>query len=277
MVLSEIADRVWVTTADASAAGGAAGVVAGVEGLLVVGSSQSTSLEADGLAAAVAALDRGPVLTVALTHVEGASGLRGPAREQLRAVANAWPGAELLAHEGAAPSEDGGSGGGSALACRTFSAAAVVDLGARVVEVIHPGAGHGAGAGVVRVPDADVVWVGELVTGPGREDGRGVPEFGPACYPLAWPSTLDVVLDLLTSASVVVPSRGRLVGRGYVEEQRNDIGLVSQTVRDLAAAGVPATEALERGDWPYPRERLVEAVRRGYAALPPGARQLPRA
>ncbi|MCW2791064.1 MAG: hypothetical protein JWO76_162, partial [Nocardioides sp.] len=29
--------------------------------------------------------------------------------------------------------------------------------------------------------------------------------------------------------------------------------------------------------WPYPAEQLVHAVRRGYAQLPPGGRQLPMA
>ena len=38
-----------------------------------------------------------------------------------------------------------------------------LDLGDRVVELIHPGRGHTAGDLVVRVPDADVMVAGDLV------------------------------------------------------------------------------------------------------------------
>ena len=59
----------------------------------------------------------------------------------------------------------------------------------------------------------------------GRRPGRGVraartgvPGFGGDCYPMEWPLTLDVVLGLLTSASVVVPGHGAPVDREFVEE-----------------------------------------------------------
>jgi hypothetical protein len=38
-----------------------------------------------------------------------------------------------------------------------------VDLGDRAVEVLHPGRGHTAGDAVVRVPDSDVLFAGDLV------------------------------------------------------------------------------------------------------------------
>ena len=42
------------------------------------------------------------------------------------------------------------------------------DLGDRYVEAVHPGRGHSAGDVVVRVPDADVVYAGDIVEDPGR-------------------------------------------------------------------------------------------------------------
>ena len=45
----------------------------------------------------------------------------------------------------------------------TFSSARAVDLGDRLVELVHPGRGHTAGDVVVRVSDADVVFAGDLV------------------------------------------------------------------------------------------------------------------
>lgn len=278
MLLTEISDGIWVTSARPAPDDARAGVVAGADGVLVVGSSQRVGAQEGGLAAAVAGLGRGPVQAVILTHVESAAGAEGAPAHDLGAVSAVWPGAQVLVHEDASAYGGPAAGEPTPPPRRTFSAAAVVDLGGRLVEVVHPGGGHGVGAAVVRVADADVVWVGALVAGPAEAGGEGaVPDFGTTCRPLAWPSTLDVILDLLTPSSVVVPGHGHLVDRGYVEQQRNEVGLVSQTLRDLAAAGVPAAEALQRGDWPYPREQLAEAVRRGYDALPRGARQLPRA
>ena len=45
----------------------------------------------------------------------------------------------------------------------TFSSAPVIDLGDRMVELVHPGRGHTGGDLVVRVPDADVLLAGDLV------------------------------------------------------------------------------------------------------------------
>jgi glyoxylase-like metal-dependent hydrolase (beta-lactamase superfamily II) len=155
----------------------------------------------------------------------------------------------------------------------TFSSAKVLDLGGRLVELVHPGRGHTAGDVVVRVGDADLVFAGDLVEESAARSG--VPGFGEDCFPLEWPATLDLVVGLLTERSVVVPGHGLPVGRGFVEEQRSAIGVVAETVRDLASRGVPVGDALEQAEWPYPREELVHAVRRGYEQLPRAGRSLP--
>ena len=101
--------------------------------------------------------------------------------------------------------------------------------------------------------------------------------YGSDCYPLEWPHSLDTVLGLLTPRTVVVPGHGAPVDRDFVEQQRNDIGLVAQAVLDLAARGLPVEQALVAGAWPWEAERLEQAVVRGYAQLPRGHRQLPMA
>jgi glyoxylase-like metal-dependent hydrolase (beta-lactamase superfamily II) len=150
-----------------------------------------------------------------------------------------------------------------------FSSAVALDLGDRWVELVHPGRGHTAGDLVVRVPDADVLLAGDLV------EESGPPGLGDDSYPLEWPLSLDIVLGLTTTGSVVVPGHGAPVDRDFVEEQRNTIGIVAETIRDLATRGVPVTQALEAGEWPYPREQLVSAVRRGYEHLPRSQKRLP--
>jgi glyoxylase-like metal-dependent hydrolase (beta-lactamase superfamily II) len=151
----------------------------------------------------------------------------------------------------------------------TFSSAVALDLGDRLVELVHPGRGHTAGDLVVRVPDADLVLAGDLV------EESGPPNLGDDSYPMEWPLSLDIVLGLLTPSSVVVPGHGAVVDREFVEEQRNTIGIVAETIRDLATRGVPLAEALEAGDWPYPSEHLANAVRRGYEHLPRSQKRLP--
>ncbi len=153
----------------------------------------------------------------------------------------------------------------------TFSSVRVLDLGDRQVELIHPGRGHTGGDAVIRIGDADIVLAGDLV------EESGPPAFGVDCHPLDWPGTLDVVINLVARDTVVVPGHGAIVDRDFVEQQRQDVAITAQTIRDLAAAGVPVDRALAEGEWPFPREALTHAVPRGYEQLPPGGRSLPLA
>jgi glyoxylase-like metal-dependent hydrolase (beta-lactamase superfamily II) len=151
----------------------------------------------------------------------------------------------------------------------TFSSAAVLDLGDRAVELVHPGRGHTSGDLVLRVPDADVVLAGDLV------EESAQPSIGDDAWPMEWPLTLDIVLGLTTPATVVVPGHGLPVDREFVDAQRHELGVIAETIRDLASRGVPVAEALETGEWPWPRELLATAVRRGYEHLPRSQKRLP--
>ena len=153
----------------------------------------------------------------------------------------------------------------------TFSSVTVLDLGDRLVELAHPGRGHTAGDLVVRIPDADVVLAGDLI------EESASPSYGTDCHPLDWAGTLDVVIGLVGTGTVVVPGHGAVVDRDFCEQQRQDVAITAQTIRDLAAAGIPVTRALDEGEWPFPRETLALAVERGYAALPRAVRGLPMA
>ncbi len=283
MPFTEVADRVWVAPqpwCDVNVC-----VVGGESGLLVVDTAGSVAAAAP-VVADVRRLGAA-VLAVATTHWHFDHTF-GTA-----AFLDAWPGVPVHAHETAgeelarwgeqtraAMAADPAEQHAAGLAATTLvapdrlcSAVAVVDLGGRVVELVHPGRGHTGGDLVVRVPEADVVLAGDLV----EEAGAGVPGYGPDCHPLAWPATLDVVLDLVGPGTVVVPGHGRPVDRGFVEDQRDGVGRVAQGVLDRAAAGLGPDAALAEGEWPYPRRLLADAVRRGYEALPPGARRLPLA
>jgi glyoxylase-like metal-dependent hydrolase (beta-lactamase superfamily II) len=250
----EIAERCWV--ARSALLDLTVGLVGGDRGLLVV-DSQTSEAAARRMVEQIRALRAGDVVAVVNTH--------GHAHHTVGNVVltESYDAPPVHAHEDAAVPT----------ATETFSSAKVVDLGDRLVELIHPGRGHSAGDAVVRVGDADVLFAGDLVEESAARGG--VPGYGEDCFPMDWPATLDLLIGLLTPATTVVPGHGRPVGRDFVEEQRGAIGVVAETVRDLAGRGVPVGEALASAQWPYPAEALAHAVRRGYAHLPRTSRTLP--
>src|SRR5918997_4214760 len=79
----------------------------------------------------------------------------------------------------------------------------------------------------------------------------GPPMYGEDCWPMDWPLTLDLVVGLTTPDSLVVPGHGAPVGRAFLEEQRGEVGVVAETIRDLAGRGVPADQAVATGGWPW--------------------------
>ena len=276
--LTEVADRVWVARhswLDVNVT-----VVAGDRGLLVV-DTLGSDRAARALVEDLRRLDRGEVVAVVNTH-EHFDHTFGNA-----AVHDAWPDAALVAHEEAAartpgsgertkqeydeadPHRDDVLATTVLPADRTFSSVRTIDLGDRFVELVHPGRGHTGGDVVARVPDADVLVAGDLV------EQSAPPSYGPDSFPLEWPASLDLALGLVGGATVVVPGHGDLVDRAFVQDQRSDIGVVAETIHDLASRSVPLEEALRHPDWPLPAESLQEAIRRGYAQVPRTARRLP--
>jgi glyoxylase-like metal-dependent hydrolase (beta-lactamase superfamily II) len=285
----EIADRVWVARHswfDVNVS-----VVAGARGLLVVdthASERAARSVVEDLRRSVG----GEVVAVMNTHEHFDHSFGNGA------FRSAYPGVPLIAHEEAAarttaagerikglyaaqfeagepddPHRDEVEETEIVPADTTFSSVLLVDLGDRAVELVHPGPGHTSGDVVARVEDADVLFAGDLVE-ESAERG-GVPGYGADSHPMSWPLTLDLVLSLVGNDTVVVPGHGNPVDRAFVEEQRSAIGVVAETIRDLAGRGVSVDDALTAGDWPYPREHLADAVRRGYAELPRSARHLP--
>ena len=284
MAFREVADRVWVARYewfDVNVT-----LVGGDSGLLVV-DTHASATAARAVVEDIRRLGVGEVVAVANTHEHfdhtfGNGVLRSaygdvPVHAHETAAERTVPAGERIK---AAYDEDPDDPHREEVrateivpADRTFSSARVLDLGGRMVELVHPGRGHTAGDVVVLVPDADVLLAGDLVEESALR--AGVPGFGEDCYPFDWPLSLDVVLALTTPASVVVPGHGAPVDRDFVEEQRNAIGVVAETIRDLAGRGVPVDQALEVGEWPYPRAELAAAVRRGYEQLPRSQKRLP--
>lgn len=281
----EVADRVWVARYEWFDVN--CSLIGGADGLVLV-DTHASAVAARAVLDDVRALGAGDVVAVVNTHehfdhtfgngeLRGAYGATLPIHAHETAAERTVPAGERIKRryddEPDDPHRDEVLATEIVPADRTFSSAAVLDLGDRQVELVHPGRGHTGGDLVVRVPDADVLLAGDLVEESAARNG--VPGFGPDCYPLEWPLALDLVLGLTTTSSVVVPGHGAPVDRDFVEQQRNDIGIVAETIRDLAGRGVPVGDALAAAEWPFPREELADAVRRGYEQLPRSQKRLP--
>ena len=280
----EIGDRCWVARFDFLDVN--VGLVGGDRGLLVV-DTHASEVEARRVVEQVRRLGVGEVVAVVNTHEHFdhtfGNVVFAEEYDALELICHDEAAAGLRQHADAVKAECAADGSdprhADVAAARvvvpptTFSSAKVVDLGDRLVELIHPGRGHTAGDAVVRVGDADLVFAGDLVEESALRNG--VPGYGRDCYPMEWPSTLDLVVSMLTPSSVVVPGHGLPVDLDFVQEQRSAIGVVAETIRDLASRGVPVADALDAAEWPYPQEELRHAVTRGYAHLPRAARSLP--
>jgi glyoxylase-like metal-dependent hydrolase (beta-lactamase superfamily II) len=118
----------------------------------------------------------------------------------------------------------------------TFEDVAYIELGQRVVVLRHLGRGHTAGDIVVEVPDAGVLFAGDLI----REGG---PLWFEDAYPLDWPSTLRALEAF--APGPVVPGHGLIVDRHFVAGQRAMLTELVVAARDAYAAGRRVDDAAD--------------------------------
>ena len=161
----------------------------------------------------------------------------------------------------------------SSPADRTFSSAVALDLGDRLVELVHPGRGHTGGDLVVRVPDADVLLAGDLVE---ESDGGSVPAFGDDCYPdgVAAHPRHRARADHAGVGRRARPRRRR----STATSSRSSATRSASSPRRSATSPPAASRSTRR--WPPPSgptraRRSPHAVRRGYEHLPRSQKRLP--
>ncbi|MGQ0837958.1 MBL fold metallo-hydrolase [Actinokineospora sp.] len=133
---------------------------------------------------------------------------------------------------------------------------AEVDLGGRTVVLAHLGRGHTDHDVVAHVPDAAVVFAGDLV-----EQGAP-PSIGSDAHPLEWPATLDAVVDL--GARTVVPGHGGPVDAGFVRGQRAELAVVAGLLDGVRSGTLTVEDALARS--PYPAAATRPALERARVA-----------
>ena len=193
------------------------GLIVGSQRTLLVDTG-SSPLQGRALRASLAAVTDRPLTAVVVTHwhYDHAFGLAAFA--DVPKIAHESLRGRLLSAEAAAEAQrldvDPEELGQPSV---EIAVATALDLGGRRVEIAHLGRGHTDGDLVVVVPDADVLFAGDLL------ESAGPPAFGPDSVPDEWPATLDAVIGLMTATTLAVPGHGEPVNREFVFEQRGRI------------------------------------------------------
>jgi glyoxylase-like metal-dependent hydrolase (beta-lactamase superfamily II) len=130
------------------------------------------------------------------------------------------------------------------------------DAGGRRVELRHLGRGHTDNDIVVIVPDADVLFAGDLV------EADAPPYFGDS-YPIDWPRTVEQMVEHVRGA--VVPGHGTVGDRAFAVRSMTELRTIAE-LASLVNQGVLAIDdAVVRT--PYPADAARQPLERALAQL----------
>lgn len=144
---------------------------------------------------------------------------------------------------------------------RLLTDRAALAVGGRPVALAHFGPGHTGHDVVVHVPDAGVVFAGDLVE-------QGAPPAFEDSFPLEWPTAVNGILGL--APTVVVPGHGEPVDVSFVATQRAELAAVATLCADVIAGLRSFPDAVLRS--PYPPNVFADAIARTPASHPEAAK-----
>jgi cyclase len=144
---------------------------------------------------------------------------------------------------------------------RTFTGRLELDVCGRHIELLELGPAHTDGDVVVHLPDAGVVFAGDVIF----TDDHPISWTGSLAN---WTAACDRLLD--TGAELFVPGHGPITGRDGVRTVRDYLSLVGEHAVRAHAGGLPVEEAAARlvipeayGSWQH-RDRLVMTLAAAY-------------
>ena len=132
-----------------------------------------------------------------------------------------------------------------------FEDEATLDLGDRAVELRYLGRGHTDNDIVITVPDASVLFAGDLL------ENAAAPAFGDA-YPIAWAETGLRMLPMIDGT--VVPGHGDAFDIAFAERQVGELATLAGLGTELVNGGIGHDEAIARS--PFPLEVTRQAFER---------------
>jgi len=137
-----------------------------------------------------------------------------------------------------------------------FETSATLDLGDRQVELRYLGRGHTDNDVVALVPDASVLFAGDLL------ENAPAPGFGDS-YPIEWAATGRALLALVDGP--VVPGHGDPFDRSFAERQVAELAALAQLAGDAVGGAIGLEEAIRRS--PFPGDATRDALERARLEL----------
>jgi glyoxylase-like metal-dependent hydrolase (beta-lactamase superfamily II) len=138
----------------------------------------------------------------------------------------------------------------------SFEESASIDLGGRRLDLRYLGRGHTDNDIVAIVPDASVLFAGDLL------ENAPAPAFGDS-FPISWPVTGLALLGLVDGT--VVPGHGDPFDRGFAERQIGELAMLADLAREAASGAIGLDEAVRRS--PFPEHETGEALERARLEL----------
>ena len=139
-----------------------------------------------------------------------------------------------------------------------------LEIGGRTIELRWLGRGHTDNDLVIRVPDASVIFAGDLLE-------NGAPPWLGDGYPIDWTGTIEGILGMLPPAPgpgpavAVVPGHGDVGDRAFVERSMAEMTAIADLARQVEAQAIGLPEAIAAA--PYPAEAAAEGIERALAQL----------
>jgi glyoxylase-like metal-dependent hydrolase (beta-lactamase superfamily II) len=175
--------------------------------------------------------------------------IRDTGKQQLAKVAEAIPAlAEELAEVILVPPD------------RTFDSPSTTvdfDAGGRKIELRYLGRGHTDNDIVVLVPDADVVFAGDLIE-------NGAPPFFGDGYPMEWPATVERLVELVSG--IAIPGHGDPGDKSFVVRSMVEIRTIAELATLVHDGTISLDDAVLRTAYPAdaardPLERALVQLR----------------
>jgi glyoxylase-like metal-dependent hydrolase (beta-lactamase superfamily II) len=139
-----------------------------------------------------------------------------------------------------------------------------IDIGGRRIELRWLGRGHTDNDLVIHVPDASVIFAGDLLE-------EGAPPWLGDGYPLEWPATIEGILALLPASgsvqamAAVVPGHGDVGGHALVERSILEMSAIADLARRVDGGVLGLADAILAA--PYPADAAAEGIGRALGQL----------
>ena len=261
IVWRPVRDGVYVTTLEPATVN--VGLVVGTSGALLVDSGSSQA-QGQALRDSVATVTDVALRYVVVTHhhwdhtygLAAFDGVETIGHESLAASLSSEAAREAATEQGLAPDDVVGP-------TTSISILAARDLGGIHVEIGHFGPGHTQGDLAILVPEARVLFAGDLV-----ENGAP-PQVDETTSLKNWPQVMEALLTLCKADTIVVPGHGELVEPDFVAWQRAGLAAIYGQCEWLVTQGVAEADAYAHPElqWPWDEDWVRGSIHQAYVEL----------